>query len=197
MQGLEIVKGWILSHPKSPPFVVTLINVDNKPHSHAPPLPSPLKLCNQLHFTLGELTSHLNAFHIPFHSLNSSILLLWTILNLFVSYSKNHHLLLITRNIFCLDLLLKLGVLRILHKLFQFFVDWWQKATRLALNFRPLERSAQRKFWHTIKYVLSVHQCASLAQNSFWDLPSLNRKKRFFFSLSSKESSFGLFMSSW
>jgi len=121
----------------------SLINVDNTPPSHPPPSPSPLKLCNQLHFTLGELTSHLTAFHIPFHSLNSSILLLWIILNLFASYSKNHHLLLIRRNIFCLDLLLKLGVLRILHKLFNLFVDWWQKATQLALNFRPLERNAQ------------------------------------------------------
>jgi hypothetical protein len=43
MQGLEIVKGSILSHPKSPPFVVTFINVDNKPPSHPPPLSSPLK----------------------------------------------------------------------------------------------------------------------------------------------------------
>jgi hypothetical protein len=144
MQGLEIIKGWILSHPRSPPFVFTLINVDNKPPSHPPPLPSPLVLCNQLDFTLGELTSHLAAFHIPFHSLNSSKKnLLWIILNFVVSYSKNYHLLLITRNIFCLDLLLKLGVLRILHKLFNFFVDWWQKATWLALNFRPLGRSAQ------------------------------------------------------
>ncbi len=133
----KLSKGGSYLIPKSPPFVVTLINVDNKPPSHPPPLPSPLKLCNQLHFTLGELTSHLSAFHIPFHSLNSSILLLWIILNLLASYSKNHHLLLITRNIFCLDLLLKLGVLRILHKLFNFFVDWWQRATR------PLERSAQ------------------------------------------------------